>query len=187
MNLLIDYDQQGVTFQADPLMPLSWVSYGLEAAALWFMGRAMWRLAFARSRGPSETVVFNVQPLEPGTRKPLIWSNYTTLETLVEETDFPFRLVEPWGISPTERGGLTVMEGFNLKRETTMGSLAYGLSDCVTDLYRRGAVNAQCQYSLARWQIKASVGLSRKGLGEFINPDVTNYDPGDHVAQLPWP
>lgn len=184
MNLLIDFNREVCSFHANELHPLSWVSFGIESCVLWYLGRCQWQLSFARARLIASEVIFYVAPIRPGGMVgSLDWSNYTPIENLGAK--FPRRLVEPWHVGDDGPG--TMIEARNLAPEkATLGFIAYWVSDCVTDLFLRGAVNADAQFSLSLMQIRGGVSLSPERLREFASMNVRNYDPGSFVGQLPW-
>ncbi len=169
----------------DELAPLTWLSSGLDQCAAWFFGRGCFALSMVRHLLPGETFMgVVVVPLSPGTAVgPLLWSGVTTVDTLTQEHLLPARLVHPWTDLQTEA---TVVQFYDLKPEATLGLLAYGLADVACDLFKRGAEVIECQYSLARVQLKGDVGLDAADFANFANPSGTNYEPGDHVGALPW-
>lgn len=180
MNLLIDFNREICTFKCDELTPLSWVAFGIESCALWYLGRCQWQLSFARSRGNGSQVIFYVAPLRPGGMvRQLLFSNFTPLKNI--GADFPARLTEPWQL------GGTMIQIHGVREEATLGFMGYWLADCVVDLFLRGAVNAQVQFSRERVQLDGNVSLDEKRLAELASPDVVNYNPGDCVRDLKWP
>lgn len=184
MNLLIDFNREACRFQAEELMPLSWVAFAIESCALWYLGRCQWQLSFARMRGSGDTVQFYVAPLRPGGMvASLTWANYTPIKNL--GTAFPARLLEPWAVRDERDGTLIQAEGPS--GEATLGFMGYWIGDGVTDLFLRGAVNARAQFSRDKIQLYGNVSLSPERFAELTDPEVRDYEPGQHVANLPWP
>ena len=167
------------------LAPIAWLGNAIETAALWFFGRGAFNLTLTRQRGASGALVLTVTPdTEPG---PLNFSGAAPISSLVQAQRFPARLVEPREPTQDDQRQVTMIQSYSLKPDTTLVMLAYALADSTCDLFKRGAMTVEAQYSLAQCQIKGDVGLDDDQLAQFANPAAHSYAAGDYVGMLPWP
>jgi hypothetical protein len=174
-----------VTATLPDLAPISWLGNAVETAALWFFGRGTFDLTLARHRSSADTMTLTITPgSSPG---PLNFSGAAPLSSLVQAERFPARLVKPWEPSKDDQREVTMIQNYSVKQDCMLAMLAYGLADSVCELFKRGAMNVQAQYSLAQCQIKGDVGLNDDQLVQFADPAAHSYHPGDHIGMLPWP
>ena len=185
MNLSLIARKDGLEFRLPYLAPLSWVAFGIETGALWFFGRSVFTLQFERSRcpPPSEEINFSILPLLPGGS--LEWSNAALLSDLPKNR-FPVRLVAPWSLPGNQAETLLNFEHLDIT-DKTLGFLAYGVADMVTDFFKRGAITVRTQYSLERAQLWANTGLTEPQARDLISLQTRDYNPEDYVGILPWP
>ena len=83
--------------------------------------------------------------------------------------------------------GARLIQSYSLKPDATLVMLAYALADATCDLFKRGAMTVEAQYSLAQCQIKGDVELDDDQLAQFASPAAHGYAAGDYVGMLPWP
>ena len=188
------YLNTGIQIISPTLLPIPWYSSALEAAFLWFLSQATWEFSATRVRttspGGQFSIITTVSTQQPD--KPTYWSNFTTLQTLLQAHAFPASLVFPWetgsGISKANGKGepFTTMNMDNLATSGTLGQIAYGLTDTCIDFFIRGATRFSSQLSLNSWQVQANVGLPKPHLDAFLDPNIPSYSPSDTLARFPW-
>jgi hypothetical protein len=169
------------TFAISPEMPLSWVAFGLETGALWFLGRAVFSFQLSRCPAPDHQH-FSVLPLD--VRRGFEWSNVVTLKQLHEEKLFPQKLARSWKDIGENETTFSLHSNAAFPTQT-LGTLAYGLADITVDLFKRGAKTVRAQYSMERTEFWANIGMSSADIDQFMSLKFDDYLPHETVSLLP--
>ena len=164
---------------------LGGLSFSLEMALEWFLGRGITSLSVERTKGMEGHCFLTINALsEP---KPMAFSGCTPLADLVEQNYFPKKIEKEWKIEGQEKigDGETVFKqgSLLLTRDNTMALLAYSVGDVITGFFSRGCTKIKQQFSVEMTQIWFNYGMSPEQLKQWMS-NVIDYDANKKVSDL---
>ena len=171
---------------------LPYVSQALQMAFEWFLGHGVHYFEVTReTRGRERDCVLTIIPMVEV--KDLAWSNVTPVKTLYEKKYIPANLDHPWGPKKTLKAGMhkhspeedrTILDLGGFKDDMSMSGWAYGLADCFTGFFLKGAAQGRYQISWNQAQLWICHGMSKKEMTEYLL-DPHDYNPSVLVKEFP--
>ena len=167
-------------------------SFAIEQGIDWFFGRGVSAFKAQRSKNSDKEQLVKLTPLLPA--KPLAFSLITSVGILVKDgywpKEVPFENL--WKI-PGDRHEVrdghhrvfradkeqTIMQQYGLNPSTSIGEIAYGLSDLITGFFWLGATWVKYQGSLGVVQTMTDKGFEGDDLRRYL----TDPNPGYSIHQ----
>jgi len=170
-------------FTAGKRLPLTELSFCIENAAAYMLGRGVWRMTFARKFTGQDDINLHVNVIAQVHSKVMTFGFPATLASMAKDDFFPKtiktsdfftipgnrqqvrdgqnRLVEY-----SEEG--TIILSRDLRPTTQLGLLCYGISDFVTGFFYHGATVIDAQFSLNVVQYKINKGFDKTWLSNYL-------------------
>jgi hypothetical protein len=162
-------------------LPLTELSFCIETAAAYFLGRGVCRMSFSRHFSGKDNLHVEVIAKTPS--KPMAFSAPASLKLMVQDGYFPKTIKTsdffhiPGQIKQVHDGQNRLIEFSNegtvifirdLNPDMFLGLLCYGISDFVTGFFYHGAKLIEAQYSLGAVQYKMDKGFDDIWLKSYL-------------------
>jgi hypothetical protein len=177
--LEMTYDDPLVTIQTSGNPPLTELSFCIENAAAYMLGRGVWRMRFSRLY--DKDLLVNVRGgFAP---KPMTFGLPASLGMMAKDGFFPKTIkTEDFFTIPGQRKLVrdgshrlveyseesTVILTRDMNPDMSLGLLCYGISDFVTGFFYHGVKTIEAQFSLAVFQYKLDKGFDKDWLTKYL-------------------
>lgn len=174
------YGRDEITTELKSDFQLSWLTYAIEQAFSWFLGRGIWKFHIERRRN-GDRVELVMKGEVPSKGVGLSMSASATIEGLCNIDFIPDMDIEPF----TTEAGFTSINYKDPVMETSVAFLAYGMSDTIAALFLRGVQVVRFRATKDAFDLMADIGMTNEELREFISKE-RDYSETTTVGDLPW-
>lgn len=178
MNVV--YERGAVQAIMLPDHHVSWLSFMIEQAFQWFLGKGIWRMTIVRRRLDDGRIELRMES-DGVTPKPLSFAAIAELGTLLRQGFIPAGLEASYELAPES----SVVSSEELKLSLSLAFLGYGFSDMLAAFFLRGVENARYQISAWCAQLWIDIGMEPHELAAFMAKD-RDYGPETTLDALPW-
>lgn len=170
-------------FTSGKRLPLTELSFCLENAAAYMLGRGVWHMTFARKFTGDNNVNLHVNVIAQVHSKAMTFGFPATLASMAKEDFFPKTIkTSDFFTMPGHRQQVcdgqnrlveysdehTIILSRDLKPTQPLGLLCYGISDFVTGFFYHGAKVIDAQFSLSVVQYKIDKGFDKTWLTQYL-------------------